>query len=237
MDQVAKNLAEVLERIADAASAAGRDPSEVTLVGVTKYVGAAPAAELAKAGCRYLGENRPQQLWDKADDPAFASLDVDWHMIGHLQRNKVPRTVALSSLIHSVDSERLLAAIDKAAAELGKRQPVLLEVNCSGDSSKHGFTADALKEFVPKLDEFPTVDVLGLMTIASGDRQLSTAADNFRELRTLRDELQQVAPQGVELWELSMGMSGDFEIAIAEGATLVRVGSALWQGVDLPPMG
>ena len=233
MQRVADNLAHVHERIATAAQAAGRQPSEITLVGVTKYVEAPAAAALARAGCLDLGENRPQQLWDKAAAPAFESVPVRWHMIGHLQRNKVPRTLELSTLVHGVDSERLLRAIDHAASEQGQVQPVLLEVNCSGDATKHGFTADALTEFAPQLDQFPSAKVCGLMTIASGDRDLGTAADNFRQLRQLRDQLQKLVPAGIELAELSMGMSGDFEIAITEGATIVRVGSALWEGVDL----
>ena len=232
MQVIVDNLARVLERIDSAAAKVGRDPDGITLVGVTKYVDAEHTAQLVKAGCRSLGESRPQRLWAKAADVVFDSLDVEWHMIGHLQRNKVPRTVEVASVIHSVDSERLLRAIDKSAAELGKRQQVLLEVNCSGDAEKHGLTEAELKQLVDKLDEFPAVEVTGLMTIASGDRELSTAGANFRQLRALRDEVQQLVPSDIELRELSMGMSGDFEVAIAEGATMIRVGSTLWQGVD-----
>lgn len=229
MQAVHDNLARVRERVATAAERAGRRAEDVTLVGVAKYVSAAATAALVRAGCRDLGESRPQQLWDKAESDELRSLDVRWHMIGHLQRNKVARTVPLVSLVHSVDSPRLMRAIDGSAADCGKRQAVLLEVNTSGDDAKHGFTPGGLKEFVAQLDDYRHVEVRGLMTMAAGDRSLDSAAANFADLRNLRDEL---AAGGIDLPELSMGMSGDFEVAIAEGATLVRVGSALWEGVE-----
>lgn len=231
MQVIRDNLARVRERVAAAAERAGRKPSEILLVGVSKYVSAALSAELVSAGCFDLGENRPQQLCEKAAADEVASLDVRWHMIGHLQRNKVARTVPLVSMIHSVDSPRLLKAIDQTASELGKRQSVLLEVNCSGDAEKHGFTESEVRDFVPQLSEFSSVEVRGLMTMAAGSRDLTTAAANFATLRKLRDELGTLAPAGVEIADLSMGMTADFEVAIAEGATIIRVGSALWEGV------
>lgn len=232
MSIVSDNLARVNDRLRAAAERAGRDAEAIRLVGVTKYVDATHAAELVEAGCIDLGESRPQQLWQKAADPAFANLPVRWHMIGHLQRNKVARTVPLADMIHSVDSPRLLQAINEAAAASGVRITALLEVNCSGEAEKHGLTADGARELVARLGEYPSVDVRGLMTMAAGDGNLATAAANFASLRQLRDELAGLAPAGVELAELSMGMSGDFEVAIAEGATIVRVGSALWEGLE-----
>lgn len=228
MQAIVDNLARVRDRINEAAQRAGRDPSEVRLVGVSKYVSAEASAALVRAGCADLGESRPQQLWDKAASTAFEGVDVRWHMIGHLQRNKVARTVATAELIHSVDSPRLLQAINEAAREAGKRQRVLLEVNCSGEVEKHGLTGDALRELASTLSDYPSIYVCGLMTMAAGDGNLATAAANFSMLRQLRDEL---TAGGVLLPELSMGMSGDFEVAIAEGATVVRVGSALWEGI------
>lgn len=232
MQAIRDNLARTRDRMVAAAERAGRDPSEILLVGVSKYVSAALSAELVGAGCVDLGESRPQQLWDKAATAEFEAIDVRWHMIGHLQRNKVARTVPLVSLIHSVDSPRLIKAIDDAAREIGKRQAVLLEVNCSGDAEKHGFTEDEIREFLPQLAEFESVEVQGLMTMAAGSRDLAEAAANFATLRKLREELAPLAPPGVVLAELSMGMTADFEVAIAEGATIVRVGSALWEGVE-----
>lgn len=229
MQAVSDNLARVRERIAAAAQRSGREAADITLVGVTKYVSAAATAALAGSGCLDLGESRPQQLWEKAASDELQSLGARWHLVGHLQRNKVARTVPLVSLVHSVDSPRLLKAIDATAADCGKPQRVLLEVNTSGDEAKHGFSPDGLEELVATLGDYPHTEVRGLMTMAAGDRRLQSAAANFAALRILREEL---ASGGLDLPELSMGMSGDFEVAIAEGATLVRVGSALWEGVE-----
>jgi len=149
----------------------------------------------------------------------------------HLQRNKVPRTLPWVDLIHSVDSLRLLQAINKAAAELDCSSRVLLEVNCSGDQAKHGFTADGLKEIVSLLSTFPHIEVCGLMTMAAREGGSSAASQNFASLRELRDEVAGECPPETQLTELSMGMSHDFEVAIREGATLVRVGSLLFEGL------
>ena len=227
--RIADNLARVSERIAIAASAAGREPDEVQLVGVTKYVGSAEAAALLTAGCTLLGESRPQQLWDKAAEPSLA--DARWQMIGHLQRNKVRRTLPMVDLIHSVDSLRLAKAIEGVAKEISKPTRVLLEVNCSGDAEKHGLTADGLTQLVGQLDELSHVKVCGLMTMAAREGDDRVAADNFASLRQLRDSIRGQCPPQVQLDELSMGMSHDFEIAIREGATIVRIGSLLFEGV------
>lgn len=226
---IAANVARIRERIAAAAKAAGRDPAEITLVAVSKYVDAATAALLVDASCHSLGEARPQQLWEKATASELAG--VEWHLIGRLQRNKIRRTLPLVTLIHSVDSERLLAAIDDEGATLELTSRVLLEVNCSGDATKQGFTSEDVRALLPMLSNYPHVEVAGLMTMAALDGDESIAHANFAALRTLRDELADIAPPNVNLRELSMGMSGDFEIAIAEGATIVRVGSSLFEGV------
>ncbi|MEM8866452.1 MAG: YggS family pyridoxal phosphate-dependent enzyme [Planctomycetota bacterium] len=221
------NLARIRERIAEAAQRAGREPSEITLVGVSKYVDAAMTRLLLDAGCADLGESRPQQLWQKAEDAAFADAEPRWHMIGHLQRNKVARTLPLVTLTHGVDSERLLTAIGNAASP---EQParVLLEVNTSGDAEKHGFAADQVRDLASRLEAFANSRVCGLMTMAAREGGETVARQNFADLRDLRDELQ---PQLPGLAELSMGMSGDYEAAIAEGATIVRIGSVLWEGI------
>jgi pyridoxal phosphate enzyme (YggS family) len=229
---IADNLRRVQERIAAAAESAGRDASEITLVGVTKYVSVQEAAELAAAGCLHLGESRPQELWSKAGELASASgrilPDIRWHLIGHLQRNKLRRTLPLVTLIHSVDSQRLLAAIDaewqSLTAEANAPAPpvcVLLEVNTSSEAAKHGLAPQELEPVLAAAREFPRVEICGLMTMAALEGGLAVAARNFASLRELADRYQ--------LKERSMGMSGDFEVAIREGATLVRVGSALWE--------
>jgi PLP dependent protein len=234
---IAENLRRVRERIARAAEGAGRRAEDVTLVGVTKYVGPREAVELIQAGCSELGESRPQELWAKhfqitAGELASASGGSapapHWHLIGHLQRNKLRRTLPLVSLIHSVDSERLLAAIDaewqaQSAAQNRQLPPVraLLEVNTSGDRAKHGLSPAELAPLLAAAAQFPRVEVCGLMTMAALEGGLAVAARNFATLRELADHYQ--------LPERSMGMSGDFEVAIREGATIVRVGSALWE--------
>ena len=227
--RIGENLARVNERIASAAKSAGRDPSEVRLVGVTKYVGAAEAAALFAAGCPLLGESRPQQLWDKVANPTLA--EAQWHMIGHLQRNKVRRTLPMAELIHSVDSLRLATTIDTVARELDQPARILLEVNCSGEAEKHGLTAEGLREILPQLAELTHVEVQGLMTMAARTGGESVAAKNFAALRRLRDDVASECPPRISLAELSMGMSHDFEVAIREGATIVRVGSLLFEGV------
>ena len=228
---VRANLAAIEERIAHATASAGRPEGSVKLIGVTKYVGAAETAALVAAGCRRLGESRPQQFWSKADSPELSKYDLEWHLIGHLQRNKVARTVALGPLIHGVDSNRILMAINKAAEVAGTTAKVLLEVNCSGDSEKHGILPERLAKDVEELGVFGNVRVRGLMTMAARDGGTDTARRNFALLRKLRDKVAPLTPEGHTLDELSMGMSGDFEQAILEGSTLVRIGSALWEGI------
>jgi pyridoxal phosphate enzyme (YggS family) len=227
--RIADNLARVRERLAAAASNAGRDPASIRLVAVTKYVDAAVAAELFAAGCTDLGESRPQELWHKASAPALAR--AHWHLVGRLQRNKIRRTLPRVQWIHSIDSERLLAAVDENSAELGLTPRVLLEVNCSGEAAKQGFEADDVRRLLSTVDAFPHACVAGLMTMAPLAGGEAAARKTFAALRTLRDELAAEAPPGVALGELSMGMSGDFEAAIAEGATMVRIGSLLFEGV------
>jgi pyridoxal phosphate enzyme (YggS family) len=251
---IAENLRRVQERIARAAESAGRRADDVMLVGVTKYVGPREALQLAADGCTDLGESRPQELWKKAEalqragGRAPSAADgrppaIRWHLVGHLQRNKVRRTLPLMSLIHSVDNERLLAAInDERAAELplplgeGRGEgalpapiDVLLEVNTSGEPAKHGLAPDAVEHVLAVAPHYPHVAICGLMTMAALEGGAEVAAKNFAALRNLRDRLKPIAPTCVHLDELSMGMSGDFEVAIREGATIVRIGSALWE--------
>lgn len=237
---IADNLRRVRQRIAQAAETAGRNADEITLVGVTKYVGAQQAAELATAGCTNLGESRPQELWKKAEAiPAQRARPspvpippIHWHLIGHLQRNKVPRTLPLVTLIHSVDSQRLLAAINEEHKRTGDNRPsvdVLLEVNTSGESAKHGLAPSEVEPLLAAAPNYQHVTIRGLMTMAALEGGLDVAARNFATLRELCDQLKTNAPDCVKLTELSMGMSADFEAAIREGATIIRVGSALWE--------
>jgi pyridoxal phosphate enzyme (YggS family) len=228
-ERIADNVARVRNAIAAAAVAAGRDPGSVRLVAITKYVNAAFAAHVLGAGCSELGESRPQELWAKAADPILAT--AAWHLVGRLQRNKVRRTLPLVTLIHSVDSERLIEAINEHAAALGLNAKVLLEVHCSGEATKQGLRPDEVRQLLPRLAEFAHVSVDGLMTMAPLEGGEAAARKAFASLRALREQIQAEAPPNVSLRELSMGMSGDFPAAIAEGATIVRVGSTLFEGV------
>jgi pyridoxal phosphate enzyme (YggS family) len=229
VQKISANVERVKQRIAKAAENAGRSADEVQLVAVSKYVGVAESAALIAAGCQPLGESRPQQLWEKAAAAELAN--ADWHLIGHLQRNKVRRTLPLVSLIHSVDSVRLLKTIDENSKQLDCKTCVLLEVNCSGEEAKHGLTPDELKQLLEIAPEFESVEIQGLMTMAARAGGEAVAAENFSKLRELRDEVARDCPPEVSLSELSMGMSHDFETAIREGATIVRVGSLLFDGM------
>jgi hypothetical protein len=232
--QIAENLAKVRAEIADAASRSGRTADDITLVAVTKYVSADLAQQLVDAGCRDLGENRPQELWSKSAalaGTACAGEPIRWHLIGHLQRNKVERTLPLVSLIHSGDSLRLLEAVDRAAQAAKRRIPVLLEVNISGDTTKHGFRTDEIEPALSAIAALSSLEIQGFMAMASREGDLDQARREFASLRQLRDQLQSSAPQNVRLNQLSMGMSGDYSVAIEEGATMVRIGSALFEGL------
>lgn len=227
--RLAGNLADLRRRIERAAQRADRSAHEITLVAVTKYVGSPVAAALAEAGCLDLGESRPQEVWKKSEN--LSTLSVRWHLIGHLQRNKVHRTLPLVHLIHSIDSLRLLEEIDRESALIHRRMPVLLEVNISGDASKHGFSPGEMAQCVQAAGNLKNVQVRGLMAMASREGDLASARNDFRQLRQLRDQLHQQHELQVSLEELSMGMSGDFEVAIEEGATILRIGSVLFEGV------
>ncbi len=226
--RIGKNLSVVRQRIAAAATRSGRGGADIKLVAVTKYVGKAEIEALVAAGCTDLGESRPQQLWQRAKE--FADLPIRWHMIGHLQRNKVRRTLPLASMIHSADSMRIIKAIDETAAELGRRAAILLEVNTSGEPAKGGFQAHEVEALLPELAEFEHTDIRGLMCMASLEGGQEAARRDFAALRKLRDRMLAHCPPEIVLDELSMGMSGDYETAIEEGATIVRIGSALFEG-------
>jgi len=227
---ISRNLLDIQARIAQAATSSGRDPGAVRLVAVTKYLQADLVPALIQAGATDLGESRPQQLWSKV--AALGNVAIRWHLIGHLQQNKVRRPLPLIDLIHSVDSPKLLATIDREAAIAGLVVKVLLEVNISGDPEKHGFAPNELPSVLPQLAGATHVAILGLMAMAHQSGGRDVARRDFAALRTLRDELRGNAPGDLALDELSMGMSGDFEDAVREGATLVRIGSALYEGLD-----
>jgi pyridoxal phosphate enzyme (YggS family) len=221
---LSERFAAVQSRIADACQRSGRNPSSVTLVAVTKTVSSESAAVAAEF-VPDLAESRPQELWKKA----AAVPQARWHLIGHLQRNKIERTVPLVTLIHSVDSERLLDALAAFGVKNGKPVPMLLEVNCSREAAKGGFSMESLPALADKLASLTGVSVRGLMTMAAYSDNPEDARPTFAELRRLRDDLR--SRTGLEVPDLSMGMSGDFEVAIEEGSTLVRIGTTLFEGL------
>jgi pyridoxal phosphate enzyme (YggS family) len=227
--RIRENVALVRGKMAEAAARSGRTPEAVRLVAVTKSAGEAEIRALVEAGCLVLGESRPQHLWDKA--ARLADLPVRWHLVGHLQRNKVRRTLPLIEMLQSADSATLAAAVERSAAELSLRVPVLLEVNVSGEAAKHGFAPDAVARCLEELARLEHIEVRGLMCMAALEGGLAAARRDFAALRQLRDRLRDTCPEGICLEDLSMGMSGDYEVAIEEGATIVRVGSALFEGV------
>lgn len=232
MNRLLENLNRVRERIAQAAARSGRGAEAVRLIAVTKYVDLETTCRLLELGCAALGESRPQQLWNKAEElAATTTLPREWHLIGHLQRNKTARTVAHADWIHSVDSLRLLEELDRQATAQHRRPNVLLEVNVSGQAAKHGFHPTEMEQVVAELGQFKRIAARGLMTMAGAADDLNAARREFAALRQLAEQLSPLWPEETPLEELSMGMSGDFEIAIEEGATMVRIGSALFEGV------
>ena len=225
-----QNLSRVRQRIVEAACRSGRRPEDIRLVAVTKYVPPPVIRELVQLGQHEIGESRPQQLWERCE--YLQDLPITWHLVGPLQRNKVRKTLPKVTWIHSIDSLPLLDAVNRIAGELGLRPKLLLEVNISRHPAKRGFDPIAMETIVQHALRCENGEVCGLMAMAGVEGDLAGARREFRSLRELRNQLQAAVPQLV-LKELSMGMSGDFEIGIEEGATMVRVGSALFEGLTL----
>ncbi len=231
MSSLEENLRSVQERIRTAAERAGRDPAEITLVAVSKTFPAESIVAAHALGVRNFGENRVEEAADKI--PLVMQLGaapLTWHMVGHIQHRRVRDAATLFDLIHSVDTAGLATRLDTRGENLGKTLPVLLEVNISGEESKYGFHPDPRQDFYAAVDEILQLvhlDVQGLMTIAPVVAEAEQARPFFAALRHLRDDLRSRFPQ--RPWNrLSMGMTDDFEVAIAEGATLVRIGRAIF---------
>jgi pyridoxal phosphate enzyme (YggS family) len=217
---IAERLARVRQRVARAAERAGRSPAEVTIVAVSKSFPIPAIAEAAAAGIAHVGENRVQEAAAKI--PALRHLSLTWHMVGHLQTNKAKTTLELFDIIQSMDSLRLAEVLSRHAE---RAVPVLLEVNVAGEASKFGFSPQEILPAAEAVARLPHLDVRGLTTVAPLVSDLEEVRPVFRELRRLRDAL--------GLAELSMGMSDDFEVAIEEGATMVRIGRAIFGERDV----
>jgi pyridoxal phosphate enzyme (YggS family) len=225
MEQIRRNLEELKRRLENAARTAGRDPADIRLVAVTKTVGLEGLKEAVAAGQTLFGENYVQEARGK-----IASLGpgLTWHFIGHLQSNKAKAAVELFDLIHSVDRASLAQALEQAAARRDKIQNILLQVNLAGEASKSGTAPENAQDLLSEIRKMPHLRVLGLMTMPPWFDDPARVRPYFRALRELRDRLRGLQLVEGSLSELSMGMTGDFEVAVAEGATLVRIGTAIF---------
>jgi pyridoxal phosphate enzyme (YggS family) len=229
-ERVRHNLEEIQDRITRAAAQAGRLPSEVRLVAVTKKSAPEWIRALLDCGVFDLGENYPQELWKKSEVLADRAQAIHWHLIGHLQTNKVKKTLPLVKMIHSVDSLKLLKVLNDAVKAVPDPPLVCLQVNTSGEESKHGWAPAQLLAESSAIATCQSVPIVGLMTMAALEGTPDNTRASFALLRQTRDALREKT--GLALPELSMGMSGDFELAILEGATLVRIGTAIFEGLE-----
>lgn len=222
---IKENLEEVLANINAACARSGRDPAEVTLIAVSKTKPAELIREAYDAGAREFGENKPQELRDKA--PMLPD-DVKWHMIGHLQRNKIKYVIDRACMIHSVDSERLAEAISAEAAKRNICMPVLVEVNMAGEETKGGIAPEDAEDFIRKISVLPHIRVEGLMTIAPFTENAEDNRIYFHGLKKLCVDINEKNIDNVFMCKLSMGMTGDYVVAVEEGATMVRVGTGIF---------
>jgi hypothetical protein len=223
---VKENLDRINKRIADAATGCGRNPETVRLVVVSKTVEADRVAKAIDAGAVILGENYIQEARDKFN--ALYDRHVQWHFIGHLQSNKAKYAVRMFDLIHSVESLKLAAALDKEARKNGKVQDILIQVNISREETKSGIAETGAVELITQIGTLEHIRIKGLMTMPPFFDAPEHARPFFRQLARLRDRIVERSIPGVNMMELSMGMTGDFEVAIEEGATLVRIGTAIF---------
>ncbi|MGD9310321.1 MAG: YggS family pyridoxal phosphate-dependent enzyme [Desulfosarcina sp.] len=219
-------LHQINQRIADAAAASGRDAASIRLVAVSKTIAADRVAQAIDAGVTILGENYIQEAREKFN--LLSDRPVQWHFIGHLQSNKAKYAVRMFDLIHSVDSLKLAKALDKEAGKRAKIQDVLVQVNISREKTKSGIEATAAADLVAQIGRLENVRVRGLMTMPPFFDEPERARPFFRQLAQLRARLVAKHMPHVQMDELSMGMTGDFEVAIAEGATMVRIGTAIF---------
>jgi len=233
VDDFRRNLAAVHARIAAACQRVNRDPATVRLLPVSKTKPESSLRLAHAAGCRMLGENKVQEAYRKWEAMQDLS-DLHWSVIGHLQTNKAKLVARFASEFQALDSLRVAEALDRRLQQEGRALDVFVQVNTSGEVSKYGLSPEDVPDFVQQLPAFSALRVRGLMTLALFSSDAERVRQCFILLRGLRDQLRQTAPAGIELDELSMGMSGDFEIAIEEGATVVRVGQAIFGARPMP---
>lgn len=222
---LADNLKQVQENIMDACRKVGRNPEEVTLVAVSKTKPVEMLQEAYDAGARVFGENKVQEIMDKYDR---LPSDIQWHMIGHLQRNKVKYIIDKVAMIHSVDSVRLAQTIEAEAAKKDIVMPVLVEVNVAEEESKFGLSTDEVIPFLEEISQYPHIAVKGLMTIAPFVDDAEENRGVFVKLKKLSVDIAAKNINNVTMSVLSMGMTGDYQVAVQEGATMVRVGTGIF---------
>ena len=227
---VAENLAEIRSRIDELARSAGRNPEEVKLIAVSKTKPVSLIKEAVAAGALDLGENKPQEIVSKY--PEFEGDGVRWHMIGHLQKNKVRHIIDKAELIHSVDSLALAEEINKRAEAIGKIQKILIQVNVTGEDSKSGVSPGDAAELCREISKLNNVRIMGLMTISVSGYTYEENKSVFDSLAVLAARIDDMKIDNVSMKELSMGMTHDFDAAIAAGATMVRVGTAIFGARD-----
>ncbi len=231
MVDIAGNCKQVMAAIADAADRSGRDPREVKLLAATKTQPAEAVRAAVEAGVNLLGENYVQEAQAKKE---LVGGDAEWHLIGHLQRNKARAAAGLFSLIQSLDNARLARVLDREAQEQDRDVGVLVEVNLGGEASKTGVAEEGLVPLLREVSGLSRVRVRGLMVVPPLDADPEASRPYFRRLRDLRDSVNELGLANIALEELSMGMTHDYHIAVAEGSTLVRVGTALFGPRSVP---
>jgi len=225
--RILQHLAAIQERINSAAAKAGRNPQDIKLVTVTKTIDLQKIIEAVKAGVRILGESRVQEAQKKVESYELRVLSdkIEWHLIGSLQKNKAKYAVQLFDLIHTIDSIELAEEVDKQARKKEKTQRILVQIKLSEEEAKHGVPEKDLMDLLDKISNMNNLKLEGLMTIPPLFEDPELVRPYFRRLREIRDKL---SAKGYNLPELSMGMSNDFEVAIEEGATMVRIGTAVF---------
>ncbi len=225
---IAQNLAQVKQRIESSAKRAGRNPQEITLVCVTKSISSTEIREALALGITDIGENRVNDALSKFNYLGRLSNDLRWHMIGHLQVNKLKKFLKVFDVIHSLDSLRLAVELDKHLKAINKRIDCFVEVNVSGEEAKYGISPGDAPNFIKEVSLLPNLHIIGLMTMAPFAETSEAARPYFRDLCILRDNLLKEDIPNTDVRELSMGMTQDFETAIEEGATFVRIGTAIF---------
>lgn len=225
METIKNNLEIINEKIKKAALKANRNPEEIKLVTVTKTATIEQIKEAISAGVKIIGENKVQEAKEKYQ---ILNADIEWHLVGHLQTNKVKYAIEIFDCIHSVDSIKLAKEIDKRSLQFGKTTNVLIEVNVSGEETKYGIKPEEVEPFLKEISEFSRIRVRGLMTIAPIEEDKEEARPYFRKLRELSKETKSKNIKNAKMDYLSMGMTDDFEVAIEEGANMVRIGRGIF---------